>query len=126
MEIKYVESADERIEGWYLWLDGDIPTDPLTWTWKDSGNGPEIVRPECVYGPYKSEAEAVKLNLGAIIIERFASWVGTDEEKLLEDGGIVEDHLSDELGRTPLNALDVDDWRGAWEEFREHVGTGGR
>ena len=52
-----VDSDDRRIDGWYAGDIDDLPLDQ--WRWNDRGNGPELVRPPDVVGPYATEAEAV-------------------------------------------------------------------
>ena len=52
--------------------------------------------------------------LAAILIENFASWVGTDSEALLDHGSVVEDHLSDTIDRAVLKTIDHDTWGEAW------------
>lgn len=57
--------------------------------------------------------------LGDLLVAKFGSWVGTPSEDLLEDGGHVIDHLTDDgyYDRDVLNSIPADRWEKAWEYF---------
>ena len=54
MNAIYLKSSDTRIRGWYA-TDSDDP--PKCWTWRDCGNGPEVVD-SGVFGPFGTKAAA--------------------------------------------------------------------
>ena len=55
-ETLFIESDDDRIQGWYITPDPELDASELTWN--DRGNGPEVVNSE-VFGPYESEEAAI-------------------------------------------------------------------
>ncbi|RNB59514.1 hypothetical protein EDM57_05070 [Brevibacillus gelatini] len=62
--------------------------------------------------------------LGQLLVARFADWVGTPSEKLLEDGEHVIDHLTDDgyHDRDALKNIPVERWAMAWEYFDKETG----
>lgn len=64
--------------------------------------------------------------LGAVLVAKFADWVGTPSEELLEDGGHVIDHLTDDgrQDREVLEALPQVRWAMAWDYFDRVTGRG--
>lgn len=59
METIRVESADLRIDGFYV-VDTQVTSyGPSEWLWRDSGSGPEILN-DGATGPFISEAAAEK------------------------------------------------------------------
>lgn len=54
--------------------------------------------------------------LAEILIIEFSNWLGTASEDLLEDGGVVEDHLSDNHGRANIPEKV---WDEAWDIFNK-------
>jgi len=62
---------------------------------------------------------AYPARLAKMLINTFESWIGTPSEDLLEDGGLVRDHLEGGV----LYYSD-DDWAAAWDEFDRCTGRG--
>jgi len=54
----YPQTTIEEINGkWFVCTDStDI--DPQSLRWQDRGNGPELVEPSSVYGPFRTERAA--------------------------------------------------------------------
>lgn len=62
--------------------------------------------------------------LGELLLARFRDWVNTPSEELLEDGGHVIDHLTDDgyYDRTILESIPDERWAMAWEYFEKKAG----
>ena len=57
--------------------------------------------------------------LGQLLVAKFGDWVGTPSEELLEDGGLIIDHLTDNgyHDRDVLESIPSERWTMAWEYF---------
>ena len=99
--------------GWYL-LFGDYSADDFVYN--DRGNGPELIAPSDVFGPYPDEQNTIECNLSNILVDKFSGWDNVSQ-KLLDDGGIVEDHLADELPRDVIKSISVEKWESAWNDY---------
>jgi hypothetical protein len=62
-----------------------------------------------------------KKTLGEYLVEVFAAWVGTESEALLDDLGVVKDHLADTLGRAEVETYGAEEWSSAWKHFDKEV-----
>lgn len=64
--------------------------------------------------------------LGQLLVSKFEAWVGTPSEELLEDGGHVIDHLTDDgyHDRDVLESIPEERWVMAWEYFDKATGRG--
>jgi len=69
------------------------------------------------------ELVAYPEDLTRMLVNSFEDWIGTESEDLLEDGGLVRDHLRTayDMG---LDVYNDEDWEAAWAEFDRCTGRG--